>query len=130
MAKNSCPTKGARYRKVFARQNGPYLHRNMTPQVEKTWTRLCESKRPRPRVPPSREIEGAKCLGNLGSRQPEVGGHYAHPATAAAGAAALERAGGAPRSRRPLLPPDWVEVVVAAAIRYHSSCQNHRGYHV
>jgi hypothetical protein len=49
------------------RQNGPYLHRNMAPQVEKTWTRLCESKHPHPRAPPSCKIEGAECPRSLGT---------------------------------------------------------------
>jgi hypothetical protein len=91
----------------------------MAPQVEKTWTRFCESKRPRPKVPPFCEMEGAKCLGNPGSQQLEVGGHCAHPA-ATAGVAALERTGRATWSRRPLLQPCLaVVVVVVVAIHYH-----------
>jgi hypothetical protein len=56
-----------------------------------------------------------------GSQQPEVGGHWAHPAAAgiAETLAALEQAGGATRSERPLLQPCWAVVVATAVVRYH-----------
>jgi hypothetical protein len=113
---------GAWYREVVARQSRPYLHQNMAPQVEKTWTRLCESKHPHLRAPSSRKTEGVECPRSLGSQQPEVGRHCAHPVVAAGSAktpAALGQAGGAVQSRQPLLQPCWVVLAAATVVRYH-----------
>jgi hypothetical protein len=109
------------YREVALRQNEPYLHWNMAPQVEKTWIPLCESKRPYPRALPSCETEGAECPRSLGSEQPEVGGNCAHPATTgiAETLATLEQAGRATRSGRPLLQPCWEMVAAITVVRYH-----------
>ena len=78
----------------------------MEPQVEKSWTRLCESKRPHPRAHPSRGTEGAEFPRNPDTLQLEIDGYYTPLAAAAAEVASLERSGETTQFERQALPQD------------------------
>ena len=99
----------------------------MAPQVERSWTRLCESKRPHPKAHPSCGIEGAEFPRNPDTLQLEVDGHCTHLA-AATEVATLERSGETTQFERQALPQNQVAEVAVAAVHCHL-LQNHLGFH-
>jgi len=98
----------------------------MEPQVERSWTRLCESKRPHLRAHPSCGTKEAEFPRNPDTLQLEIDGYCTH--LAATEAAALERSGETTQFERQALPQDQMAEVAGVVHHYHL-LENHQGFH-